>query len=578
MKRIFVFFASVAAGVALLGDSACTGPFPTNPSSERLEVTVTEGPQTSPTNRRALSFTTPDTYTVNVRALKEDGVTVDTTFNGYVRFSSQPGSVQAVSGTNTNGRNVQLQNGVATNVSVSVLAAYGNTYIQAEDVGYVPADPARVCTSDAPCPPQCKIGQPCPPACANGIDDNHNGFIDYPADPGCYLANDDTEDGGTYSAGVSAPLYYYIPRVADVRGGPEGGTGTPFPSQAVNIDCGYRGDNDYAFSVVVTRVSSSGFYVTDLSDDAPTGRGFGSVFAYNFDAPPNMRECDRLRTFGGTTSDFYGFTEVNYPTWELEEWDPTARPCLIPEPHLLAPACSLPNGVTLADCTNIPSAGANTTAMLSVAAALVRLESTSGAPTPPSYTYVANPAAGQPNAQPTAPGSPAKAAGAGAIFHVGTLLGNAHPAGPSYTPTKDATNCDLDNSGKVDRTNANELACANACEANLECSEYSNFASQNQFNFVVQEVTWKEGDTTPTVVSSVDIQGDGSTDPTFSAVLSRGVSLGSFTGTLDYFSGGAQYTIQARCQDDIVPLGQPPVPSDTACVHARTILDTSSSN
>ena len=73
----------------------------------------------------------------------------------------------------------------------------------------------------------------------------------------------------------------------------------------------------------------------------------------------------------------------------------------------------------------------------------------------------------------------------------------------------------------------------------------------------------------------VAIQGDGSTDPTFNPVLDKGQSLGSFSGALYYFSGGAQYTIQARCQDDIVPLGQPPIPSNTACVHARTILDTS---
>ena len=144
--------------------------------------------------------------------------------------------------------------------------------------------------------------------------------------------------------------------------------------------------------------------------------GFGSVFAYNFDAPPNMRQCDRLRSFGGTTADFYGFTEVNYPTWELEEWNPAERPCGIPEPHTLAPSCfcahlaraaaSLPvelqsnspssvsqglndgacparthatprawcrsDAAPLSDCVAIPVTGESSTAMLSVAASLVR--------------------------------------------------------------------------------------------------------------------------------------------------------------------------------------------------------------
>ena len=76
---------------------------------------------------------------------------------------------------------------------------------------------------------------------------------------------------------------------------------------------------------------------------------------------------------------------------------------------------------------------------------------------------------------------------------------------------------------------------------------------------------------------SADIQADGSSDAQFAPVLpERPSTSASFTGTLYYFSGGAQYTIQARCADDIVlAVGGTPIPSDTACVHARTILDTS---
>jgi hypothetical protein len=224
--------------------------------------------------------------------------------------------------------------------------------------------------------------------------------------------------------------------------------------------------------------------------------------------------------------------------------------------------------------------------MLSVAAALVQVASTPGAPAPPSWQWVTSPGAGDPNLQPVGSSFAATGAGAGTIFHIGTLFGQGYPSPPNYAPTPDATNCDLDNSGKVDRTIPDELACADACSANVECSEYSNYLSQNQFNLVAQTVTWQAGDqwnppgvggTTPapTVGTTVGVQGDGSTDPTFDPVLNKGQSLGSFSGALYYFSGGAQYTIQARCEDDIVPLGQPPIPSNTACVHARTILDTS---
>jgi hypothetical protein len=549
MKRAVVFLLSATTAAVCLGDSACDSGFGHLASTEQLEVTFEPGglPANSASSRLPLSFSTPENYSVHIRALKEDG-TLDSGFNGYVRLSSKPGNVVTLSGTGTDRRNVLLVNGQASNVGVTLLAGYGDTRIWAEDVGYVPTDIERVCNAGDKCPSWCSPGKPCPPACSNGIDDNGNGVIDSPADPGCYASNDDTEDGGTFTAGVSPTIYYYIPRVADVRGGPEGGNATPFPSQAVNIDMGYRGENQFAFNVVVTRVSSAGFYITDVNEDRPGGGGFGSVYAYNFSAPPNMRQCDRLRSFGGTTSDFYGFTEVNYPTWELEEWDPSARPCGIPEPHTLAQGCSGQKPSTTPDCFTIGSQSQ----MMSVSAGLVRV-ATGGA------TAIA----GTNTPQLDAPGT---------ALHIGALIGPGFPTAPSYTPTADATNCDFSGDGKIDRTTGSlELACANACAANVECSEFSNYKAQNQFNLVVQGLDLSGKPTT-----SVAILGDGSTDAEFDPVQLRGSQLRSFTGTLYYFSGGSQFTIQARCADDIVvDLAASPIPSDTACVHARTILDNS---
>src|SRR5439155_11770715 len=119
------------------------------------------------------SFSNADSYVVRVEAHKADG-TLDTSFNGYVRLSSKPGTVTSVAGDNTDGRNVQLVGGVADQVTVSLLAAFGGTRIWADDLGYVPSDPARTP----------------PPQCADGLDNNGNGTIDYPADPGCAFAND----------------------------------------------------------------------------------------------------------------------------------------------------------------------------------------------------------------------------------------------------------------------------------------------------------------------------------------------------------------------------------------------------
>src|SRR4029077_13721012 len=131
------------------------------------------------------------------------------------------------------------------------------------------------------------------------------------------------------------------------------------------------------------------------------------------------------------------------------------RPCLIPDPHVLDPSCTPPTGPAIPNCVVIPSAGTNSTQMLSVSASLVRLASTRGAPVPASYVWGVPPGS-PPNAPPLAyakaPAPPAAWWGAGTVFHIGTLFGPGHPAPPAFTPTPDATNCDLDNSGKVIRT------------------------------------------------------------------------------------------------------------------------------
>ena len=171
-----------------------------------------------------------------------------------------------------------------------------------------------------------------PPACSNGIDDNHNGLVDYPIDPGCYAANDDSENGGSYSGAASGTIHFVYPRIADVRGVINGGAGTPFPNEQVQVNTQWQGTTGSTpKGVVVQGLGASGFFVTDIGET----RGYASVYGYTYSAPALMYVCDRLISFGGTSADFYGFTEMNYPTWSLEEWDPTVRPCLVPEPTSL---------------------------------------------------------------------------------------------------------------------------------------------------------------------------------------------------------------------------------------------------
>ena len=495
--------------LSLLIAASCqdVGTLPSVVSNERIRVDFSGTSNVLGTAAGPLPITFGQSapFVINITMLKPDG-SVDTSFNSWVRLSSHPGQVYAVNGGGTNGRNVQLTAGMATNVQVVLDGAYGATRIWVQDLGVVPTDPTRAQ----------------PPACANGIDDNHNGLIDYPADPGCYSPNDDSEDEGTGATGVSDIIYYAIPRVADVRGAYfNGGTGTPFSYDQVTFNTGYDPiSSKFSFDVVVTGLASNGFFFTDLQDqidpntgkviDPQAGLGYGSIFAYTFVAPLNIGVCDRIRTVEATTSDFYGYTEGNFPTWETEVWDPNIRPCLVPEPTVLA----------YADWSNTPLLFKNE-------AGLVRVQ-----------------------------------AGSGITLHVGAHIGAGHP-GPQqgFIPYCDATgcytNCDLTNIGKVDYSNANDAACATACTADVECTEYANYSANGGFDIVMSN-----GGTTP-----IKVQGNAQAAPNFDPVASAGKPLTAFTGELTYFSGGSQFTIQARCNDDVItdPNGTPKS-SANACI------------
>jgi hypothetical protein len=515
----------------------CTGSYGSLNTTSRLVVTIVSSGNLGAKDKPfPLSFDPSPPIALKIVAMRADGQ-IDPTYNGYVRLSVKPGSVVGVTGdaNRVDGRNVLLQSGVVENVSVSIAASFGPTHIWAEDVGYTPADPLR---------------KP-PPQCANGIDDNGNGVVDYPAEPGCFAANDDNEDLGTYAAGASGTVWFVSPRIADVRGVTQGGAGTSFPHQAVQVDTGWRSDTlKFDFSTIVTRIASDGFYVTDIDDK----RGFSSVFAYNFSSPPRMRVCDRLRSLGGTASDFFGFTEIGFPTWELEEWvplvkdehgvplpadqqPPGARECLIPEPH----------GFPVPDIERDETTGnfVSTASLLANIAALVRVESH---PDPDPNKVV--------------------------DLHVSKHFGPAFPQPPGYGPTDDATNCDLNKDGKVDFNTDPEKTCAANCTKDVECTEYSNFLSRSAF--ILTMIT---KDPVTHFPVSGSIQADSSTAAEIDPVALRGQPIRSFTGTLRYFSGGTQFTIEARCSDDIVTdLNSSPVGSDHACVHPRTDSENNSAS
>jgi hypothetical protein len=443
--------------------------------------------------RIPITFTDPKVVVLRIEAHRPDG-SVDAAFNGAVRISTKPGTVKVVTGPNTEGRNVTLKDGVAADVAVGLIGAYGDTRVLVDDVGYAAIDPTRKE----------------PPACSDGKDNDGDLLIDFPADPGCAFANDDTETAGTFVGGASPTIFFVLPRIADVRGVSQGGAATAFPHEQIALDTGYDPDkNRFEHSVVVTRIASDGFYMTDIDDP----RGYSSIFAFNFSTPPRLRVCDRLTTMTGTASDFFGFAELGFPTWGTEEYDPKQRGCLVPEPFVFTPT-------GLGDIAT----------KLKNQSGLVRVLTKDNL-----------------------------------AVHVGAHFGKGFP-GPDLKMTDDATNCDFNQDGKLDFTNDPEKTCAANCTADLECTEYSNYASRSGFRLVVEDTA---------AATSATIQVDASTTARVDPLSLRGKPIKSFTGTLRYFSGGSQFTIEARCEDDIVvDMKAEPFAADKACVFPRTISDT----
>jgi hypothetical protein len=141
-------------------------------------------------------------------------------------------------------------------------------------------------------------------------------------------------------------------------------------------------------------------------------------------------------------------------------------------------------------------------------------------------------------------------------------------------PTTGESSCDLDGNGAVDFDNPLEAACADECDGDPNCSEWTNFSARNEVK-IHAEAKGPDGKFHAT--GSV-IQINTGTATAFDAAGSRGVSLGAVTGTLREFSGGSlNWTIETRCSDDLVcsapGCAAKTKPSSEACVQLRTIDD-----
>lgn len=425
----------------------------------------------------------------------------DPTFEGVARASIRPGSVDAIEGPDGLGRNLRFRDGKAEGTAV-VAGMFGPSRLWLADIGYQPAEGDE------------------DPACANGVDDDGDVQTDFPNDPGCAFADDESEDPGTLLTGVSPPIFYELPTVAEVQGR---GSTTPFEAVAVDVAV-------VDPVVIVTRVASDGFYVTDISDPG----GYNHLFAFNFNTPEGMRVCDRLQRFSGTATEFFGFTEVSFPSYEIgrvteetsalcvrdDDCPETAfcareafstegrcQPCLVPEPVLLT------NALLNSDAE-----------LEKLESGLVRVEQMRITPNfGPDFPEEVQPLA--------------------------------------FKFDANASNCDLDEDGRVDFENAREGACSNQCGSSADCSEWTAYASRGNYKIARQTLV---------------IQANTGTARGFDPVAHKGETIASLSGTLRNFSGGSlNWTIETRCGDDLVcnfdaACQSEPVPSTRACIAPAT--------
>ncbi len=524
-KRSSLLKGSLLVAPALLALSAACEeepPPPEGPQTFRISVVQVNGadPPAKDAPLPANIGTTNELWEVQIEAINHDGSPAD--FEGLVNLRVQPGAVVSVVNADDGeslGKNLRLSGGAASAL-VTVTAVYGGARLWVEDLGYQKAEDGAV------------------PLCANGVNDDpdEDVFVDFPSDPGCAFADDDTETPGTFAAGTSAAVHYALPSVQDIQGG---GSSTPYPYESISVN------TSGVHELIVSRYSKDGFYVTDLSGQPPScsvdadcgaldsglvcdieagayclpgcrgtggngcqpsagtcpstddtieacpggpaqqpGVGYNHLFVFTFSTPGGIRPCDQATYLAGTLSEFFGFTELNFPSYEVDPlFEGQEADCRIPRP------ISLPHRII--DSPKI---------MEQLESALVRIEG----------------------------------------YHVAALLGPKPAINNVFLP--DQTSCDLNGDGKVDFENEAEASCGDACSSDPECAEWTGYISRGNY-----KVSKRIG----TVTSVIQVNTDGA--PQFNPVANRGLELGAVTGTMRNFSGGdLNWTIEARCPDDVV--------------------------
>lgn len=269
-------------------------------------------------------FAFPSAFTpVTIRVEALDGAGErKSDYRGTVAVRIVPGEVQDST------RFVTLVDGVNGAHELRLRYSFGQSRIWAEEVGLDQQD-----------------------ECRDGFDNDGNGRLDYPGDPGCFGVEDPSEGGATYVTGVSSPLRFQPIHIHDVQFNPEDPRGeSPLLGEEVKIE---PVEGAEPLPLLVTNVTFSGLFVTDLAET----EGYDSIFLFNFSFPEGVSLGDRLLWFSGGVDEFQGGTQLTFPSWEVDEsYDlPDSERAIIAtcgtseDPDVLQPTITVLSSEDLAD-------------------------------------------------------------------------------------------------------------------------------------------------------------------------------------------------------------------------------------
>jgi len=511
MKKLSAKTGALILCAAVSPALSCLGtPLPDLGSKDRenngvftMRVTIPDG-----ANRGApsmpLAFSDVHEYTVKIEALGRDGNPL-ANFNGTAQVSVNPGVLTHLSGPGVAGRLVRLTNGVADGVTVRFVRSYGETRIFAEEQGYDLNDGSTT------------------PACSDGLDNDRDGRVDYPADFGCAAPNDDSERGGSYSQGVSQPIFVGTPSIDDIQGP---GTTAPLLNERVTVDTG---------TLVVTRISVAGFWVTDTSRVFCPREGGGmrrcasSLFSFNFRLPEGMRPCDRLSRLSGTVQEFVGTTQMAQPAWSIPAeglFSDQSGMCPIPDAVVLRPKAmgEMPSSAPALEVLDMASID---DALEPLENALVRLQN----------VVLAQ--------------------------NVGPMRANCNMAMGTCTFAPGQSNCDFTGDNVVDYDNPLEALCGNTCQKTAGCSEWTGWIRFGQM--AVDFTADQPANVQRFIISPREAISN------FNPLNQPAPGVrATVTGTLKQV--GPNWIVEPRCTTDLVFEGMGTVaPANATCVQPRTI-------